>query len=352
MSQRGCSEHRERPPDGARVPPRGKTRAGLPRDRLWTKILLLAASAVVGLALAEFVVRVFASVTHRVPLVVGDARTGWALPPNLRNEIKVGDGGRFATSTDQEGHRLTRPAGERYTDSCPTIILVGDSFVQGQGVGDSESLAWILDRETGRNVVNLGVLGFATDQELISLADYLAAHPTLHVQDIVVFVCDNDFQEIQVNYHYLARSKPLFRIGNGGLEMGNYGQGVSDWLMDRSYLYWLVNSKWVFTSGKVFPEPAGGRDLVAACLAAMRDLAVRRGARFHVFAHHFLQKREPFADSLWTEFLRRVRATDITPRLRASKGLGMLGYDGGHWSAAGHRLVAQIVKDDLEAAAP
>jgi len=313
---------------------------------------LLAASVVVALALGELGVRVLTSVTHRVPLVVGDARTGWALPPNLREEIKAGDGGQFATSTDQEGHRLTRPAGERCADSCPTIIVVGDSFVQGQGVGDSESFPWILARETALKVVNLGVLGFATDQELISLADYLAAHPALHVQDIVVFVCDNDFEEIQVTYHYLARSKPLFRISNGRLEMGNYAPSLSDRLMDRSYLFWLVNSKWVFVSGKHFPDPAGGRDLVAACLAAMRDLAVRRGARFHVFAHHFLQKREPFADSLWTEFLRRVGAKDITPRLRASKGLGLLGYDGGHWSSAGHRLVAQIVKEDLEAAAP
>lgn len=352
MSQQETFKHLERSSVPAADLPTSMILIGSRRRQRWAKLVLMAVSLVVGLVLAEVVVRVFATLTHRVPLVVGDARTGWALPPALRNEIKAGDGGQFATSTDHEGHRLTRLAGERCGAPCPTVILVGDSFVQGQGVGDSESFAWILAHETGSNVVNLGVLGFSSDQELISLTDYLAAHPALPVQDIIVFVCDNDFQEIQVNYHYLARTKPRFLIREGQLEIGSYKPSFSDWLMDRSYLYWLMHSKWAYISGPGFPDAAGGRDLVALCLAKMRDLADKRGSRFHVFAHHFLQKPEPFSTKLWSDFLQNVGAIDITPRLRAAKGPGMLGYDGGHWSPAAHRLVAQLVNDELAAAKP
>ena len=69
-----------------------------------------------------------------------------------------------------------------------------------------------------------------------------------------------------------------------------------------------------------------------------------------MLAHHHLRGVRPFSDSVWADFIRRSGATDITPSLRAMKGSDPVGYDGGHWSAAGHRLVASIVKERLEAA--
>jgi hypothetical protein len=318
------------------------------RARLRGKLSLLAFSCILALAAAEIGVRLFAGITHRIPLIVSDPRTGWALPPNLRDVLKVGDGGQFATSTDEEGHRLTRSAGERCGDSCPNLILVGDSFAQGQGVADSESFAWILANKSNLNIINLGVLGFAPDQELISLQDYLDAHPTLPVRDVVVLVCDNDFDEIQVSQHYLARSKPLFRLVGGQLDQGSYHLSFSDRLMDWSYVYWLINSKCALVFGKGFPDSVAGVDLVVACISAMRELTEKRGARFHVFAHHFLQKQQPFSENLWGQFLERINAQDLTPRLRASQDRGLLGYDGGHWGPVGHQLVAEIVKEHLE----
>jgi hypothetical protein len=53
---------------------------------------------------------------------------------------------------------------------------------------------------------------------------------------------------------------------------------------------------------------------------------------------------------VWADFLHRSGAVDITPRLRAMKGSNPLSYDRGHWSAAGHRLVAAILKERLDAA--
>ena len=63
---------------------------------------------------------------------------------------------------------------------------------------DHEAFPWILAHEMPLNVVNLGVLGYGTDQELVSLEAYLEAHPALNVRDVVVFVAANDFTDVQV----------------------------------------------------------------------------------------------------------------------------------------------------------
>jgi len=322
-----------------------------PRKAHVARFLLLVGGCAVALLLGEIAIRVCVAVMHRAPLVVSDERVGWALEPNLRDQIRVGDGGQYVITTDGEGHRITRGLAERSVANEPSVILVGDSFVQGQAVNDSESFAWILAHETSLNVVNLGVLGYGTDQELVSLRAYLEAHPSLEVRDIVVLVFDNDFIDVQVDAHpALGRSKPRFRVQDRRLEAGAYRRGLSDRLMDLSSLYWLINSKRALLFKSPEPPVAGGTEVVLACVEGMRDLAVGRGARFHLLAHRHLRGLKPFPESVWLEFLRRSGAEDITPRLRAMKGADPLAYDRGHWSAAGHRLVAALLKERLKPA--
>jgi len=302
--------------------------------------------------LSEIAIRVCVAVMHRAPLVVSDEQAGWVLAPDLRDQVRVGDGGQYVISTDGEGHRITHANGEHSAAIKPSLILVGDSFVQGQAVNDTETFGWILAHETALNVVNLGVLGYGTDQELVNLGAYLEAHPTLEVRDVVVLVFDNDFIDVQLDSHpALGRSKPCFRLRDGRLAAAGYRLGLSDRLMDLSSLYWLINSKRALLFKNPEPGVAGGREVVLACVAAMRKIAARRGARFHLLAHRHLRGLKPFPDSVWAEFLHRSGAWDITPRLRAMKGPDPLGYDRGHWSAAGHRMVAALVKERLEAAA-
>jgi hypothetical protein len=312
-------------------------------------LLLLVVSSIGSLLVGEGAVRLSARLTHRVPLVVSDADAGWALQPGLHNELRVGDGGRYAMSTDDEGHRLTRAAAEPADGSRPALILVGDSFVQGQSVNDPETFGWLLAQEMPLRVVNLGVLGYGTDQELLGLAAYLKSHPSLDVRDIVLVVFENDFIDVQTSAHpALGRSKPLLRVTDGRLQPVDYHRTFSDRLMDVSYLYWLLNSKRTMLFKTPEPDVGCGTEVILACVAEMRGLAARRGARFHVVAHRHLRVGKPFPDSLWSDFVQRAGATDITPRLRAMQGADPVGYDGGHWSAAGHRLVAEIVREMVD----
>jgi lysophospholipase L1-like esterase len=319
------------------------------RGRLWAKVLLVLAGTVMGLVLAEIAVRIGVAVLHRDPLIISDTRVGWALKPNLRDLIRKGNGGQDVMSTDEEGHRITRAADERPTASNPTVIVVGDSYIQSLGANDRETFAWILAHEMPVNVVNLGVLGYGTDQELLTLEGFLENHPALDVRDIVVFVTENDFNDVQLDYHYLARHKPRFQVIDGRLDRGHYHRGLSDRLMDLSYLYWLVNSKFAERLDRGFLDPTAGIDVVVACLAAMREAASRRGARFHVLVHHLVEVA-PMPKARLADFLKRANATDITERLRPPNAPNPISYDRFHWNLAGHQRVAAIVKERLEAA--
>jgi hypothetical protein len=310
------------------------------------KLLLLLASTALALVLGELAARVLVAAMHRDPIIASDARIGWALRPDLHNALRKENGGQHTLSTDGEGHRITRAAGERAARNSPTIVVVGDSYIQSLGANDSETFAWILAHEMPVNVVNLGVLGYGTDQELLALESFLESHPALHVRDIVVFVTENDFVDVQLDRHYLGRNKPRFQLIDGRLDQGSYRLGLSDRLMDISYLYWLVRSKIAERVGRHPYDPSKGIDVVVACIGALREAAARRGARLHVLAHH-LVPIAPLSESQWADFQRRTGALDITERLRERDGADPVGYDGFHWSVAGHKRVASIVKERL-----
>jgi hypothetical protein len=335
--------------DASRAAPQARPGVGR-RPRLWTRLVLILASTTVALACGEIGARLFVVVTHRVPLIMTDERAGWRLQPNLRDEIRGGEGGQFVINTDAEGHRLTRRRDEPAIEGKPTLLVLGDSFAQGIAVEDHETFPWILAHDLGLNVVNLGVLGYGTDQELVDLEAYLEAHPRLDVRDILVMVATNDFMDVQLDHHYLGRSKPHFRVTDGRLERPSYRLGLSDRLMDASYFYWLANSQLAAHFGPPIPDPGAGSDLVIACLAAMHDAATRRGARLHVLVHH-LGKAWPTTESWWSDFRQRTGATDITERLSPPDGSNPFAYDGHHWSAAVNQRVAALIKERLAAEA-
>ena len=71
----------------------------------------------------------------------------------------------FCISTGDYGTRCngnTPPPVER-----PLTLAVGDSFVFGDDVGDADSWPAILERLTGRRVINGGVPAFGLDQTVL-----------------------------------------------------------------------------------------------------------------------------------------------------------------------------------------
>src|SRR5260370_4347035 len=207
------------------------------------KILLVLVSVAFTLLLGEMGVRGISTATRHQPIVVSDALAGWANKPDLKTRVVFG-GSQFEVSTDREGHRSCYPNNQTPSADIPALLTVGDSFVQGIGVDDDQTFAWKLARRTSYNVINLGVVGYGTDQELVKLEEFLAARPNLQVKHIIVLVFDNDFTDVQKSFDpYLGRSKPKFYTVGQSMARDQYELSWSDYLMDNSRLSWLLKRK-------------------------------------------------------------------------------------------------------------
>ncbi len=163
-----------------------------PRSRPITRILLLIASLLLTLCVLELAVRLLARLTSEDRVMTPDAVLGWKLLPNALT---------FHRRDSQPYHVVVNAKGlrdrERPYDKPPgtfRIVVIGDSVVFGSGgVEMPQRFTELLEQATQHvEVINMGVPGYGTDQELLYLkTEGLKYHP-----DLVLFcVFFNDFNE-------------------------------------------------------------------------------------------------------------------------------------------------------------
>jgi lysophospholipase L1-like esterase len=123
------------------------------------------------------------------------------------------------------------------------VVLLGDSLVWGFGVSEGESLAdAIASVRPGVDVLNFGVAGFGTGQELMLLeAEALAYAPD---RVVLVFTLANDVEDSF--YPDSAASYPanIFHLVDGELRIDRFSLSpwarLGLWLRHNSYLVALV----------------------------------------------------------------------------------------------------------------
>lgn len=79
---------------------------------------------------------------------------------------------------------------ERSLDQ-PEIVVVGDSYAMGWGVQQNESFPELLERRTGRRVLNAAVASYGTVREMLMLDRVDLSRTTT----LIVQYCSNDFNE-------------------------------------------------------------------------------------------------------------------------------------------------------------
>ena len=135
---------------------------------------------------------------------------------------------------------------EHLVSTNPRMIFLGDSFVWGYDVEQSERFTEILKKRLSNwTVYNLGVSGYGTDQEYL----LLQRHYDFYKPDIVflVFCADNDEDDNTQNMRYGGYYKPYFKIKEKTLELRgtpvpkseNYFFVKYD-ILTRSYLARLI----------------------------------------------------------------------------------------------------------------
>ncbi len=304
-----------------------------------------------------------------------DPLTGWSHVPRTSGRLNLGGPDAGIVRINSLGFR-GREVTPRKDPGVVRVLVVGDSFVFGVGVDEEHLFVNRLEARlrdlTGvpHEVVNLGVVGFSTDQEYLLLRERgLALAP-----DVVLLVmCDNDFEGNALSFMYLQYYKPYFTIGaDGGLVGGNIpvpqltrGQRTRLWLGQRSEAWNFVRSRessWprvrrlldhlqVDVSRESKDEPVR---LTFLLVQAVRDLAAGVGAQFLTF--NTGERAEE--TRLFTALRRHLRGAGVpflglegplsTAREREPENRWDFGTDH-HWNVDAHRLAAEIVAERVAA---
>jgi hypothetical protein len=305
-----------------------------PRIPLKRKLLYSLVTIALAVAFAEIVVRAVVTSTRGRLLYETDPRLGYRLRPNL-DVTRQRDDAPWSFRTDSQGRRRVPQPQDGTSEN--TVVIVGDSLVFGDGVDDDETVAAHIARK-GFHVVNLGVPGYGTHQELLALRRYLEHSRADYV---VTVVAANDFDDVLSSYQHM-RHRPTASLRDSKLQLDEFRAPFSDYLIDRSYLFALLR----YANNHPIRNAGDGPAVVAACLSAINAEALRAGSMPLFFAHDAHQG-EPLRKLHVEAQQRGLTVVDLSPVLN-----GMIrevvGADGVHWNAKGHRVVADIMLEQLK----
>ena len=300
---------------------RGVMRGALTTACVTLATLLLCEAA---LRLADF--RILREGIGERSLTYGyDAELGWAPIPNTRATV----------TTERTIHAQHNSLGFRdieFTrDGRPVIMFIGDSFVWGVDAEADERFTDLLRaRLPNYTIVNAGVSGFGTDQELLlTRRIWDKIKPDILV---LMFCSANDRRDNSTNVRYDDYQKPYFTVRDDALVVHNQPVPKSrqlyikqDWIVRHSYVARVLVSAYVEIAHPRVSVPDPTEKLVDA----LRDFAQARGAGFLVGLQ--------FPDQPLVEHL----AAQAIP-FASFEGADAYGPEsGGHWTPAGHRLVTE-----------
>ena len=282
-------------------------------------------------------------------------RYGWAHIPE-----KVGRFSSFGFDTEikinQKGFRGSEVAYER--SDKPRIVVLGDSFVWGFGVEESEMFTSVLKTLVPDvEIVNLGVNAYSTDQELLL---YVEEGRKYSADLIILVVSDNDFTDNARSMVSHIYAKPLFSMNAGTVVLSDpiiqeppFLKRVLVKSASRSYLLTCANrylevSRVEETRGyrrdeeKPFPR-SYAQELTMNLILELHKQISNDGARMLViFADGMLQAEE--AASYLKPY--DISSEVLDHYMNLSDATLHLPQDF-HWNAKGHRLVADVISKRL-----
>lgn len=119
-------------------------------------------------------------VLHR-PVMRHDAQLGHAYAPNVSVRV-VHERGAYMLRTNAAGMRSDRELVPR--GDAPRVVFLGDSFAAGDGVANEERFSDLIARDHGIDCVNLAISGGGADQMLLVARD---RRDVLRDADVVVW---------------------------------------------------------------------------------------------------------------------------------------------------------------------
>lgn len=145
-----------------------------------------------------------------------DSEIGWVQKPNMNLVRRQINGSTIHIQTNADG---VSPATvvRKKTPGVIRILVLGDSAVAGSGVDASERIDAVLQRQlrdagSDAEVINAGVNGYSTDQELLLLERLV---PLYNPDVVLICVDQNDFGANTSRKQY-GIPKPMFNLTSDG----------------------------------------------------------------------------------------------------------------------------------------
>lgn len=170
-----------------------------------------------------------------------DEVRGWALRPGVKGWQT--DEGKAFIRINSDGFRDREHVGRKPAGTL-RIAVLGDSFSDAYQVPLEETFWAVMEREAGKcetpadihvEVLNFGVRGYSTAQELLTLREKVWDYDP----DIVLlaFYTENDIVENSPELNSKSDIAPFFVYRNGRLELDNSFNSSTVLGLKRSFLY-------------------------------------------------------------------------------------------------------------------
>ena len=338
------------------------------RRRVFENLLLVLVSLMFASGMSEIVLRVLGYQpldTNRERLTFSryDSLLGWHHRPGQEGIFEK-SGFRVSVRINQKGLRGHEYPYER-EEGKKRVLVLGDSFVWGYGVEQNQIFTEQMENSLSDvEVINAGVSGYSTDQELLWLkSEGIKYHPDLV---ILVVSSDDDYMNIRERVFQIYY-KPRFTLGQDShLELHNIPVPQSSSLRRSIFFLCTYSSLANYLISYVRPKIVAVLDrtlkastlletsekfaLTFALIDSIANVVTTINARFMIVSvnKHWFVESDP---------------TDREPlRILEDKGYDVLdiderkGYsehqmtipDDGHWNKDGHTFVAQQLKTFIE----
>jgi len=319
------------------------------RIGLWMFFLLF--SLFTGFILAEIIAQVYVNqIAKKGKLMQPDSVLGWKHRPHLNRERFNSNGELWLIRTNASGYRTGASWAKH---AARRILILGDSFVFGQGINVEDRFdTRLFEKHPDWSFMNLGVMGYGTDQEFIAGREYF---DDLGAGDmLILFTYFNDYVDI-LRQKFAGRSRPWFSYNNGELIEHSPVIGLRDQLRDKSYILSKIFRVWERNLyNYTFEDVKQGLTLYKAIVLSETEKLSEKGISV-VIVHHgeqILYNSKQLNRQLFQNIFTDLCATSNVNCVSLDKFLPMppnedIFLKDGHWNKYGHEIVANVLHEHL-----
>lgn len=345
-----------------KLQPAGEHRLSMRRKALYSSIIVL-----LWLLLAEMGAQVALRLayggraTEAERLHEYDSQLGWV---NMKNRRALD---RYGINKHATHNSLGLRATQEYTAAVPArryrMIFLGDSFTYGVDVGDEGTfVAQLESLASSIEVVNMGVAGYGIDQMYLW---YMREQTRFAADLLVLAFIEDDLRRMKLSAFLTQNPKPRLLLSGDTITVTNVPVptwGVSartGWLDEfpnRTALVQILRSVYDMFLQDYDPLPVAER--VFADLNRLSREKQQRFALVYLPAKaDLVSDRRTAAARHFQEFAARDRILffDLTDKLKVAlkqRSVSLFVENGGHYSEAGYKVVAESLLNDLRRVFP